>query len=84
MKKFLCFFGIFALIAGFVTSCGDDDDDDDGNGTPGGKTVSQKKLKEMNPGSMFMTRMEDAHLIRIFIKINLTKILITSMMEIRL
>ncbi|MBR6596522.1 MAG: DUF4595 domain-containing protein [Paludibacteraceae bacterium] len=51
MKKFLCFFGIFALIAGFVTSCGDDDDDDDGNGTPGGKTVSQKKLKKLVDGN---------------------------------
>lgn len=49
MKKFLCFFGIFALIAGFVTSCGDHDDDD-GNGTPGGKTVSQKKLKKLVDG----------------------------------
>lgn len=29
MKKIVGFFGIFALIAGFVTSCGDDDDDDE-------------------------------------------------------
>ncbi|MEE1083260.1 MAG: DUF4595 domain-containing protein [Paludibacteraceae bacterium] len=50
MKKFLCFFGIFALIAGFVTSCGDDDDDD-GNGTSGGKNVPQKKLRKLNDGN---------------------------------
>ena len=47
MKKLVYFFGIFALIAGFVTSCGDDDDDDEGNGNSGGKTVSQKKLKKL-------------------------------------
>lgn len=29
MKKIVGFFGIFALIAGIVTSCGDDDDDDE-------------------------------------------------------
>ena len=47
MKKLVYFFGIFALIAGFVTSCGDDDDDDEGNGNSGVKTVSQKKLKKL-------------------------------------
>ncbi len=47
MKKLVYFFGIFALIAGLVTSCGDDDDDDEGNGNSGGKTVSQKKLKKL-------------------------------------
>ncbi len=48
MKKLVYFFGIFALIAGFVTSCGDDDDDDEGNGSNGGSnSVVQKKLAKV-------------------------------------
>lgn len=41
MKKIVSFFGIFALIAGFVTSCGDDDDDE---------VFVQKKLVKLTNG----------------------------------
>ena len=44
MKKLVYFFGIFALIAGLVTSCSKDDDDE-GKGEGEGNTVVQKKLK---------------------------------------
>ena len=42
MKKIVGFFGIFALIAGFVTSCGDDDDDDE--------VFVQKRLVKLTKG----------------------------------
>lgn len=42
MKKIVSFFGIFALIAGFVTSCGDDDDDDE--------VFVQKRLVKLTKG----------------------------------
>ena len=41
MKKLVYFFGIFALIAGLVTSCSKDDDDE---GKGEGNTVVQRKL----------------------------------------
>ncbi len=41
MEKIVCFFGAFALMAGFATSCGDDDDDE---------VFVQKKLVKLTNG----------------------------------